>query len=267
MDPNVMVSPRISRQLVGLGLLQAVSEETIRGFAANVSSGHPNYVWDVKNQKMTMGRFGWKASEPSVEQQTLLAFVQDIGITSSMFPDKNCPPAQTDCANAPVSQSKPNLSELKANAIVVHGVALGVPARRHMEDPEALRGEELFTNAGCVRCHIPEMVTGTLEGWPELSNQTIHPYSDLLLHYMGEGLADNRPEYEASGAEWRTPPLWGVGLIETVNGHTFLLNDGRARSFAEAILWHGGEAETPRENFRKMPAADRAALIAFLKSL
>ena len=143
---------------------------------------------------------------------------------------------------------------------------LAVPARRNIDDPIARRGEFLFLNAGCAACHTPEFVTGE-HPVAALAGQPIQPFTDLLLHDMGPGLADGRPDFEATGQEWRTPPLWGIGLIEAVNQHDFLLHDGRARGMAEAILWHGGEAEGAKERFRAMAKADREALIAFLKSL
>jgi CxxC motif-containing protein (DUF1111 family) len=151
--------------------------------------------------------------------------------------------------------------------MVVHALGLAVPARRNLDDPRALRGEGLFTQAGCGKCHIEQMETGEVEGWPELSRQTIHPYTDLLLHDMGPDLADGRSDFEASGSEWRTPPLWSLGLTGTIDDYLFLLHDGRARNFAEAILWHGGQAEDAREAFRSMPKSDREALVAFLTSL
>ncbi|MCB1729399.1 MAG: c-type cytochrome, partial [Halieaceae bacterium] len=144
---------------------------------------------------------------------------------------------------------------------------LGVPARRDVDDSEVLRGEALFAEARCAACHIPQARTGDFPAVPEVANQLIFPFTDLLLHDMGEGLADNRPDFLASGSEWRTPPLWGIGLTAVVQGRNEFLHDGRARSLMEAIMWHGGEAEESRELVRAMPAADRDALLAFLQSL
>jgi CxxC motif-containing protein (DUF1111 family) len=264
---NVMTSPRIARQLIGLGLLEAVSESTVLGFAATRSGGHPNHVWDVKNQRMALGRFGWKATQPTAEQQTMLAFIEDMGISSAIFPVKNCPPAQTACGAAPQSMTLPNLEDLRAQAITVHSQITGVPARRDLDDPQARAGEQVFLSAPCPICHVPAMTTGDSPDYPELSHQTIHPYTDLLLHDMGDDLADGRPDFEASGREWRTPPLWGIGLVQSINDHSNFLNDGRARGFAEAILWHGGEAAAAREAFRTMSKTDRDALLKFLGSL
>ena len=142
-----------------------------------------------------------------------------------------------------------------------------MPRRRNPGDPEVLAGKELFYDAGCATCHRPKFKTGTLPGQPHLSNQLIWPYTDLLLHDMGEGLADNRPEGVADGREWRTAPLWGIGLTPIVNGHSFYLHDGRARNLTEAILWHDGEARSARDAFVSLPKADRDRLIAFVKSL
>ena len=144
---------------------------------------------------------------------------------------------------------------------------LAVPARREPDDPEALKGKELFYEIGCAACHRPKFMTGEVSGQPYLSHQLIWPYTDMLLHDMGEGLADGRPEGAASGREWRTPPLWGIGLTETVSGHTLFLHDGRARNLTEAILWHGGEAKAARDKFATLSKADRDALLAFVNSL
>ncbi len=261
-----MLGPRIGPQLVGVGLLQAIPEDTVRSLAAQ-SGGHVNEVWDTAAAAMVLGRFGWKANQPTVEQQTYAAFRNDIGITNSLYATKNCPPVQTACAAAPMSMSQPNLGALEGQAMVVHGMALAVPAARDVTSPQFLRGEAMFTQAGCASCHVPNVVTGTLDGYPALSNQTIHPFTDLALHDMGPGLADGRPDYLATGSEWRTSPLWGLGLIMAVNDHQFLLHDGRARGFAEAILWHGGQAEAAKESFRTMAKSDRDALVTFLSSL
>lgn len=263
---GIALSPRLAPQMVGLGLLEALSEDTIEGFARE-NGGHTNHVWDVAAEATVLGRFGWKANQPNLAQQTFAAFRGDIGITSALFPDKNCPEAQSECADAPLSDTTPNIQDPKANAMVVHALGLAVPARRHLDDPEALHGEELFDQAGCGKCHIESMETGDLPDWPELSRQKIHPYTDLLLHDMGPELADGRSDFEATGSEWRTPPLWGLGLSGEIDGYLFLLHDGRARDFAEAILWHGGQAEDAREAFRAMPKNDREALVAFLTSL
>ncbi|MCU1282902.1 MAG: putative thiol oxidoreductase [bacterium] len=260
-----MISPRVAPQLVGAGLLQAVPEDTIRRLAAG-NGGRVNEVWDTAHGATVLGRFGWKANQPTVEQQIYAAFRGDIGITSSLYPTKNCPPPQSACAAALPSLSQPNLGALEASAMVVHGMALAVPAARDVDAPEVRRGATLFVQAGCASCHVTELRTGVVDGYPALSNQTIRPYTDLSLHDMGAALADGRPDFLASGSEWRTPPLWGLGLLPAVNDHQLLLHDGRARGFAEAILWHDGEAATTKQAFHDMPKRDRDALIAFLQS-
>ncbi|HLK37998.1 MAG TPA: di-heme oxidoredictase family protein [Polyangiaceae bacterium] len=263
---GILIGPRLAPQTVGLGLLQAVDDATILAFAAQ-NGGKPNRVWDVSAQQTVLGRFGWKANQPSLEQQVDGAARNDIGLTDSIFPTENCPPVQTACGAAPLAMDQPNLEPMRETDLIVHAKGLAVPARRNLDDPAAARGEQLFGTAGCASCHVPKMTTGTVPGWPELSNQTIRPFTDLLLHDMGPGLADGRPDYLASGSEWRTPPLWGVGLVQPVDGYLLLLHDGRARGFEEAILWHGEQGKAAADAFRKMPKGDRDALVAFLGSL
>ena len=193
------------------------------------------------------------------------AFLADIGITSTLFPGQNCPEPQVDCQAAP-NGGAPELTDDRLNKVTFYNRTLAVPAMRNLDDPPVAAGAELFRSGGCAVCHTPNYVTGESD-IPALSRQTIYPYTDLLLHDMGDGLADHRPDFRADGREWRTPPLWGLGLIETVNGHTRLLHDGRARNLAEAILWHGGEAAASRESFRILDREEREALIAFLNSL
>lgn len=229
-------------------------------------SGRPNWVWDALNNRMTLGRFGWKAGQPSLLQQTAAAFNGDMGITTSLFPAQNCMAPQTDCVAAP-SGGEPEISDDDLLKVVLYASALAVPQQRQANDPAVRQGWQLFQQAGCADCHTPTLQTGIHPTIPALSNQTIHPFTNLLLHDMGEGLADNRPEWAATGREWRTPPLWGIGLFETVNGHTTYLHDGRARSLEEAILWHGGEAEAAQKAFIGLSKTERDALIRFLKSL
>ncbi len=273
-DPadGLMISPRTGPSVVGLGLLEAVPEEEI---LANVHApdadgvaGVPNHVWDAANQKTVLGRFGWKANQPTTDQQTAGAFVGDIGITSSLFPKGTCTPTMTAClAAAPGGDPNVELTDDRWHSVGFYMKALAVPARRDLDDAQALRGEQLFSSFGCASCHVTTLHTGADAAAAVLANQTIHPYTDLLLHDMGPDLADNRPDFEASGSQWRTSPLWGIGLLSTVNHHSFLLHDGRARGLAEAILWHGGEAATARENFRQADQSDREALLKFLNSL
>ncbi|GAB5493239.1 MAG: di-heme oxidoredictase family protein [Phototrophicaceae bacterium] len=272
LDPDVMLSPRIANQIIGLGLLEAISEETILSFAdpddinGDGISGRPNYVWDVLAEGLVLGRFGWKANQPTLIQQNAAAFNGDIGITTHLFPIQNCPTIQVDCLNA-VNGGIFEIDDDDLDKVTLYTSSLAVPAQRDFDNPEVIEGEAIFEEIGCASCHIMEIQTGEHPTIPTLSNQTIRPFTDLLLHDMGEGLADNAPDFEATGQEWRTPPLWGIGLFDTVNDHTFYLHDGRARNLEEAILWHGGEAQQARDNFTDLSADDRSALIAFLQSL
>ena len=271
LDPSVLVSPRIAPAVFGVGLLEAVpaDEITKRADANDANrdgiSGRPNTVWDAINQTMTVGRFGWKANVPSVAQQNAGAFNGDIGITSSVFPHQPCTATETACAAAP-NGGDPEVDDEKLDRVTFYTRTLAVPARRRVKDDQVVRGEQLFRSAGCAACHTPTLETGDSDV-DALAHQTIHPYTDLLLHDMGAGLADGRPDFDASGSEWRTAPLWGLGLVKTVNKHTRFLHDGRARNVSEAILWHGGEGEKAKGNFRTMPSIDRKALLAYLDSL
>ena len=272
LEKGVMLSPRIASAMIGMGLLEAVPEKTLHTLAdqqqsaGNGIAGRINFVWDRTVAKKVPGRFGWKAEQPTVLQQIATAFVEDIGITSTVMPQENYTGRQRICAQQP-GGGHPEVSDKILHDVVAYTCTLGVPARRNWNDPVVLRGKALFAQANCATCHVPGLQTGECREFPELSNQTIRPYTDLLLHDMGEALADHRPVFDASGRDWRTAPLWGIGLVAKVNGHTCFLHDGRARNFAEAILWHGGEAESARETFRNLPKADRDALIVFLQSL
>jgi len=267
---ELLLSPRIGSFLFGLGLLEAIPEDAI---LANVRVGdpdgvvgRPNYVWDVTSGSEALGRFGWKANVPLVLDQISGAFVGDMGITSSLFPDETCTATMTECAAA-TSGGSPEIDDEKLAAVALYMRTLAVPARRALDDEKTLHGAELFASFGCSSCHVDSFETGEFLEIPELSYQKIHPYTDLLLHDMGEALADGRPDFEASGSDWRTAPLWGIGLLQTVNHHELMLHDGRARGPAEAILWHGGEADASRERFRNASESDRDALLSFLRSL
>ncbi len=272
LHPETLVSPRVANQMIGVGLLEAVPAATILALAdpddtdGDGISGRPNVVWDVQNSELVLGRFGWKANEPSVLQQTAGAFLGDIGITTPLFTQENCPDAAPDCRTA-VTGGAPEIEPDDFMKVVLYASSLAVPARRDWADPVVLQGKALFHEIGCAACHTPRLETGEYPTIPALANQTIRPYTDLLLHDMGDGLADGRPDFQATGSEWRTPPLWGIGLIETVNGHTTFLHDGRARNLLEAILWHGGEAEAVRDAFTRLSRAEREALLRFLNSL
>jgi CxxC motif-containing protein (DUF1111 family) len=269
---DVMMSPRVAPAVFGLGLLEAVDEAAIvaRADADDADgdgiSGRPNRVWDVARGAMSLGRFGWKANQPSVAQQNAGAFLGDMGISSPLFTEQNCPEAQASCRAAEAGGA-PEIDQAHLDDIAFYVRLLAVPGRRDVEDERVLRGKGLFHELGCASCHVPSMATGAGAAEPELAGQTIYPYSDLLLHDLGDGLADGRPDYGADGREWRTTPLWGVGLVPTVNRHSYYLHDGRARGLAEAVLWHGGEAEQAKEAFRNLTAVERADLIVFLESL
>lgn len=270
---GTLVSPRISTQMSGVGHLEAVTEATIQSFAdaddANGDgiSGRPNYVWDYKTRKKVMGRFGWKANQSTVEQQTASAFNGDLGVTSSLFISEGLTAAQKEKYGTLPNGGSPEVEDNIFNDVVFYIKALAVPGRRSLTDQQVISGKALFIKANCTGCHIPKMTTGKSDSPTYLSTQIIRPYTDLLLHDMGDGLADNRPDYEATGTEWRTAPLWGIGLVQTVNKHTNYLHDGRARNAEEAILWHGGESEKSKQAFMKFSKSDREAVLKFIDSL
>ncbi|KXF81974.1 di-heme oxidoreductase family protein [Enterovibrio coralii] len=272
MHPDTQMSLRVAPPMIGLGLLESIPEQTILGFATSQEkagrgiSGRPNKVWDIESGETTLGRFGWKAGQPNLMQQNAAAFNGDLGLTSALFPAENCSPSQPLCDALPNGGS-PEVSEKILKFVEFYSQHLAVPKRRNLDDPLVQQGEALFVEAGCQSCHQRAMTTGTVKGRPVLSNQLIHPYTDLLLHDMGEGLADNRGEFLANGQEWRTAPLWGLGYTEEVNGHTEFLHDGRARNVMEAVLWHGGEAASSKQQVLGFNKEQREALIAFLNSL
>ncbi|WP_047394913.1 di-heme oxidoredictase family protein [Chitinibacter sp. ZOR0017] len=272
MHKDVMLSPRIAPQMIGLGLLEAIPEKVILANAAKQKAdnkgiaGEPNYVYDAFAKKELIGRFGWKANVASIGHQSAGAFLGDIGITSSINPHEDCMPAQTDCKKAP-SGGKPEIDDKTLKQVILYSQTLAVPTRRDADSAAVLRGKQIFNDANCVSCHTPSYKTGEFKAIPQLANQTIYPYTDLLLHDMGEGLADGRPDGRANGRQWKTPPLWGLGLVHTVNGHTRFLHDGRARNLMEAVLWHGGEAAASQQYVLKLTAQDRENLLTFLNSL
>ena len=276
MHPDTRFSARIAPPMIGLGLLEAIPEEALLANAAaqakekNGINGRPNQVWDDAQQKTVVGRFGWKAGQPNLNQQNVHAFSGDMGLTTSLRPIDDCTDAQTACKQAPNGNGldgEPEVSDNILRLVLFYSRNLAVPARRDVGTPEVLAGKNLFYQAGCQSCHTPKYTTAANAAEPELANQVIRPYSDLLLHDMGEGLADNRSEFRASGRDWRTPPLWGIGLTQAVSGHTQFLHDGRARNLLEAVLWHGGEAKAAQQQVLSFNAEQRAALLAFLNSL
>lgn len=269
MPAGTMISPRIAPPVFGLGLIEAISESTILEYEdefdgdGNGISGKANYVWDINAHRPAIGRFGWKANQPNLLQQTAAAYNEDMGITNFLFPHDN---------SHGQPQGSDNIHGMEVSDSLVHFVTmyiqtLAVPARRSATAENVVLGKKIFNEMGCASCHRPMVMTAVNVAFPEVSNQIIFPYSDFLLHDMGDALADNRPDFLANGNEWRTPALWGIGLTSTVNGHSNFLHDGRARTLEEAILWHGGEAFQAKERFVNLSSTERSALLAFLRSL
>lgn len=272
MPAGVVLSPRIANPMLGLGLLETIDEASILKLADEFDrdgdsiSGKPNYVYDyMRKQPRILGRFGWKAASVDVKTQTAKALNQDMGITTSLFSKKSSF-GQEHYQQAFV-QTPYDLHDTSWQAIAFYAKTLAVPARRNVNDAVVKNGQQLFHTIGCGKCHADKHVTKTDVAFAALSGQIIRPYTDMLLHDMGDGLADGFNEFDATGNEWRTTPLWGLGLTQRVNGHTFLLHDGRARNIKEAILWHGGEANKARTNFVNLTPAEREALLKFLNSL
>ena len=266
---NYQLSPRLAPPVFGLGLLENIPEATILAWAdahdANGDgiSGKANYVWNPFLQKTELGRFGLKCNNPSLLTQVAGAYHQDMGVTSYVFP-KESAWGQTQSDGLP---DEPELADTLVNATTFYVRTLAVPARRNVTLPEVKQGKALFAQIGCAACHKPVVQTGVNLNISALNNQRIQPYTDLLVHDLGTGLSDNRPDFLAEGNEWRTAPLWGIGLFEKTNGTPFFLHDGRARSIEEAILWHGGEAEKGKNAFVQLSKSERNAVIRFLKSL
>ncbi len=268
---DTQLSLRIAQPIFGMGLLEAVPEQTLREIAARQQArgfnGRTNTVWDEINKRPALGRFGWKANQPSVRQQIAAAFLGDMGVTSSLYVEQNCPPPQDLCAHE-VPGNRPELIDPDWNDLELWTLGLAVPAPRNLALPEVQRGATLFKDAQCDVCHVPTLRTADqFDRLPQLAKQTINAYTDLLLHDMGDELADGRPDFAAGPRDWRTPPLWGLGLSQVVSGSSALLHDGRARNVTEAIMWHGGEGAASREAFGRMTKDQRAALLAFLTSI
>ncbi|MEO1494172.1 MAG: di-heme oxidoredictase family protein [Pseudomonadota bacterium] len=277
--PEAMVSPRVAPQMIGLGLLEAIPAADILEHAdpddadGDGISGRANIVWSEYYGRPMLGRFGLKAGSPTVQEQSSSAFSGDLGVSTPLHPDGwgECTERQVVCRSVrhggDPADDGVEIGQTGLDLVTFYSRNLGVPARRDIANPQVLKGKRVFYETGCAACHVPKFVTHRLADQKEQSFQLIWPYSDMLLHDMGEGLADNRPEARANGREWRTPPLWGIGLTKAVSGHTYFLHDGRARNLLEAILWHGGEAEAARDRIVAATPEDRAALIRFLESL
>lgn len=270
---DILTSARVASPVIGLGLLESVPEATLRSLAdpddldGDGISGRVNVVWDADQQQLAVGRFGWKANAPTLRHQNAAAALGDMGITSPVFPEDQCMPSQEACiAEAAKVADPPELVQPFFDPLLTYTRLIAVPQQRDADAVAVNGGAGTFRGLGCASCHVPTLVTGPSD-ITVLADQVIHPYTDLLLHDMGDGLADARPDFDASGREWRTPPLWGIGLTEEVGGFTRFLHDGRARSLEEAILWHGGEAEAVKQSFVRLDQQQRADLIAFLNSL
>lgn len=271
---DVMMSPRIAPAGIGQGLLEAIPETAILANAdpqdadGDGISGKPQYAWDPQTKRPALGRFGWKMETVSVAHQAMDAAHNDMGVTNPMFREQTCTSVQDACNDAlhGGTPTTPEFSPEQVEQVTVYLQLIGVPGRRGVNEPRVLQGEQLFRDAGCNGCHVETFTTAGHE-IDRLNGQVIYPYTDLLLHDMGEGLADHRPSFRANGREWRTAPLWGIGLVPVVNGHTRYLHDGRARNLEEAVLWHGGEAAAAQARFLAMDKDQRSALLHFLESL
>jgi CxxC motif-containing protein (DUF1111 family) len=254
---NILASLRVPPPVFGTGLLEAVPENEVLAHADAEDrdhdgiSGRPNYVWDLQQHRKVLGRFGLKANTPNLLIQTAAAYHNDIGVTNPLFPD---------------AKGKTDIDQKTLDTTTFYVQTLGVPGRTLGQNSQVQHGEKLFNRANCATCHVATLKT-TAADIPVLAQQTFQPYTDLLLHDMGSGLADDRPDFEASGSEWRTSPLWGLGLVQTVLPYSGYLHDGRARTIEEAVLWHGGEAQASKEKFMAMKKQDRADLLKFLTSL
>jgi CxxC motif-containing protein (DUF1111 family) len=274
---DTKMSPRVAPPMIGLGLLEAIDAQDIlaqvdESDANNDGiSGRANWVVDVQTGDLVLGRFGWKAGQPTLKQQSAGAFNGDMGLTTSLFPNENCTPSQHACLKAPTGgrNGAPEVSDEILGTVEFYSQNLAVPVRRDADNPDVLKGKALFYDAGCTSCHTPAYRTSKADTVDKhLRDQVIFPYTDMLLHDMGEALSDGgHTEFLAQGEEWRTPPLWGIGMTETVNGHTEFLHDGRARNVMEAVLWHGGEAEQSKQRVLTFTKEQRAQLVKFLNSL
>lgn len=276
---DIMVSPRLAPPMIGLGLLEAIPDSTLMAASdpqdddGDGISGRFNQVWDISKSEMAIGRFGWKAGMPTLDQQNQNAFQFDIGLSTPLYPNASgdCTTAQTDCITAPDGNDDEfeglEVHSVMTDLVLYYARNIAPPARTNANDEDVLAGEKIFAAAGCASCHTPRYALPERADMPEQSGQVIWPYTDLLLHDMGDGLADHRPEAQASGTEWRTPPLWCIGRAQEIDPRAGFLHDGRARTILEAILWHGGEAKSARDAVTRMPPSERSQLLAFLKSL
>lgn len=279
MHADITLSPRVAPQMIGLGLVEQIHAADIIARAdpedenEDGITGKVSYVRHPVTGEMAVGRLGLKASNVTIRAQSSGAFAGDIGISSPDVPNHHgdCTASQTACLAEPTGVQK-RLGDTEApgqilDLVTFYSQNLAVPQRRDVDDPTVLAGKQQFYQLGCTGCHTPKYVTRADAPEKAQRFQLIWPYSDFLLHDLGEGLADGQQVGDADGYDWRTAPLWGIGLTETVSGHTFFLHDGRARNLTEAILWHGGEASAAQAAFTELAQSDRNALLTFLSSL
>jgi len=290
-DDDTVLSARVAPPMIGLGLLALIDakditqQQDIDDKNGDGISGKANKVWSVASQQVTLGRFGWKAGQPTLRQQAAGAFLGDMGLTTDFFKTENCLEHQLDCKKSPSGNgdvANPDydyeVSTAILDKITFYSHHLAVPERRNAYSQRVLNGQKIFNEIGCQQCHTSSYTTGTDEAFPELSKQKIYPYTDMLLHDMGKSLTDfdkrsntvagDIPvEFLALASEWRTPPLWGIGLAQTVDPKATFLHDGRARTLLEAVLWHAGEAQDSQKKVLQLTKKQRNELIAFLESL
>ena len=277
-NESTTFSARIAQPMIGLGLIEHISDqsllmnEDINDTNNDGVSGKANKVWDIENEKLAIGRFGWKAAQPSVYQQTADAFYHDMGLSNKLYSNPfNCTSKQVECAKAISGNSEEyddlEVSNDQLDLVTFYSSQLGVPARRSINAENVKKGKEIFFALNCNSCHVESFTTGDTGSHANLNNQIIYPYSDFLLHDMGESLSDGVSEFFAQGSEWRTPPLWGIGLTSIVSDEYGYLHDGRARTIEEAILWHGGEANEIIQNYKKLKKYEVNQLLSFINSL
>jgi CxxC motif-containing protein (DUF1111 family) len=276
MASHIGLTPRFAPNIFGAGLLDAIdnkdllAQEDISDSNDDGISAKYNRVPNVKTGVLEIGRFGLKANHPNLAQQIGAAFRNDIGITNSFFPTEACTEIQRNCiktAKLTTAKDSLEINDKLFSLVLTFNRLLGVPPARDLNGELQRKGREHFYLLGCQQCHQPSYQTDKNYPVTELANQRIWPYSDLALHDMGEGLADNVIDHKASGQEWRTAPLWGIGLQSTTTRRTEFLHDGRARSISEAILWHGGEAAPAQQKFIQLTRLERKELITFLQSI
>jgi len=278
LESNTSSSIRIAQMMIGLGLIENIAEENILKLEdvddsdGDGISGKANYSWDLQENKFKLGRFGWKASQPTVLQQTADAFYHDMGLSNKFYPNaSNCTESQVECNKSISGNSEIydnfEVSNDQLDLVTFYSSQLGVPAARNQKKPDVIAGRKLFYDIGCNSCHVEKHITRGDGPFENLNNQVISPYSDFLLHDMGEGLSDDVPEFQANGNEWRTPPLWGIGLTKIVSGRESYLHDGRAETLEEAILWHGGESILTINKFKKLDINQRNQILKFISSL